>query len=105
MKFGVPLNRTRTVASAAALLCLAALAACNSDDDVAQSGSFGDTPVAGLDYEGQNVPAKRTGAAGVVGQQSVQAVRGDAGGLTLSRGRGFSLRTSCALGWSRRSGG
>ncbi|MEY4564254.1 MAG: hypothetical protein RLZZ618_3531 [Pseudomonadota bacterium] len=69
------------------VLCLA-LAACGSGDDVSGSSSFGDTPVAGLDYEGQNVAAKRTGAAGEYSYQSFEPLRFSIGRLELGSATG-----------------
>ena len=50
--------------AAACWLVAACIAACGSSDDESGSGSFGETPVAGLDYQVGSEAAQKTGALG-----------------------------------------
>ncbi|ARN19046.1 carboxylesterase/lipase family protein [Piscinibacter gummiphilus] len=81
--------------AAAALLALA-LSGCGSDDTVdgPQAGTFGETPVAGLDVAGTTTAARRTDASGRFEHAAGETVRFSIGALALGSAPGAAMVTA-----------
>ncbi len=86
---------------AVALLALATLAACGSGDDdtvaSTQTGTFVDSPVAGLNYVGSTTTARTTTAAGQFNYEAGETLTFSIGNLVLGAAAGAAVVTPLSI--------
>jgi len=90
------MKKFHTPPAAAAVLLSLALSGCGSDDTVdgPRTGTFGETPVAGLDVAGTTTAARRTDGAGSFQHAAGETVRFSIGALALGSAPGAPVVTA-----------